>query len=664
MLRRVSPYLLTIAALATSVSADAGHQKLTFWMKDRAAFDSLIASLDTYNQAIDAWAVEPDGDWVVVTGGSVYHTAGMSKTITDAAKLNLFFGRTIRAIDCRADGMCVMVHSAGAVSSTGAFPAGLWDAISYYINTAKVPIRDLELTPGDGWVLLAAGSNASYSAAADLDLRNAVYDRRASGRVIADIDVDFAGKWVLMADNSPMSDGVGVGFLSELEKHARAETNPERFLSGRNGDFVIFNGDDSKVVPVLSDPVDAMEYDLGVSSRNIWTRMDALGIPGMAIAVIDGNRVVSARGYGHSAHTAHKPILGSTPFDVASLSKYVGGLTVLAVDDANASVDLDTDIFDMVPADGHVDTWRDRLANESEDWGFTQTALPAEGFTLRQLMSHTGGIIEGGSTEISSAIDQRASCDVDTVDFMSGIFDDGSGECVVDTSGNSAVWWQTSNGRPGFDYNYSNASVYLAQATIEDMTGSEGRDLARTLVFNRLGLTRTTGAYPLPTSWLEIDAGQSDPSVGNQLRATYPWTFSGGITSSVDDYAEMVIVGLNDGVASDNTTRVLSSSAVDDLLTRVGYTNFAANPNSYGIGVGLGNVGGDFNADNDDGVFRHAGAHPGRVSTFMCGNPTQDQGLVIFINANDESDDNDGINAFVSELRAAYQDAVAWPSGC
>jgi hypothetical protein len=56
-------------------------------------------------------------------------------------------------------------------------------------------------------------------------------------------------------------------------------------------------------------------------------------------------------------------------------------------------------------------------------------------------------------------------------------------------------------------------------------------------------------------------------------------------------------------------------------------------------------------------AFFHGGSHGGRARTWMCGNPTRDEGIVILINA-----DTAGVSAFINEVLDAFTSAMGWPS--
>lgn len=68
-------------------------------------------------------------------------------------------------------------------------------------------------------------------------------------------------------------------------------------------------------------------FDSAAVDRFITTQMARHHIPGLAVAITQGNRVVHSRGFGE-AHDG-QPVTGQTQFRIASLSKSMTALAVL-----------------------------------------------------------------------------------------------------------------------------------------------------------------------------------------------------------------------------------------------------------------------------------------------------------------------------------------------
>lgn len=647
-------------ALATTPAVATTHLQTTSF-RDRIEFGLVMANLDQSNTPIDAWATTAEGDWIVVADEVVHHSSRMSPGLVTAAKLNLFFGRTVEAIDCRADGLCVLVHDQG-IYGTGELPSGLASRVSQIHATPDLAVRDVELTGNGGWVVLA-GADA-WSERVPFALAQALDDRLVSARSITDVGVGFEGDWVVLASGHVMSSQASPALVASLKTSAKARAATRRFLQGPGSDFVTYNHNEARIGVATDDPTVAVEYLLA-GNKNIWDRMALYDAVGVSIAIIDGNEVVSARGYGVLEAGGERPVLGTTPFDIASLSKYVGALTTLREAELNPSFTMARDVAANPPPGGAVEAWVDRVDNEKGAYGLPDTVadVPA-GLTLTRLFSHTASMRMGGSPGVdwNKAILSGPS---ETVEWLSGRGCDGW-PCAYD--GGLAVFAQPNSfGQPGNRYNYSNAGIYLAQAFVEDVSGATGAELMEEHLFEPMGLADITGRFPLPLAFRVRRAAQHDAGV-LQTAQYYPMTFAGGVTASSKDYAELMVLALDRGRDSAGVQR-LSPASIQALLTRTNYNNesFEANPTHYGLGVGLraytmastqtplvGAV-----LETGRGVFTHTGRHEGQARSVMCGMPSRDQGIVAFVNG-----DGPEIDDLLNEILAAFEIANGWPTTC
>ena len=647
---RYLPLLLSLA----STSAYATNWRSTAPLLDRAQFQTLITNLDAADTAIDAWAVEPDGDWFVAADDAVYHSPGFSPSFIQAAKWNLVFGRTLRAADCNAAGVCILVHSAGWYAN-GAIPAALGTTINSWTSGGTV-IRDVELTQS-GWLLLGPGSVASYTGL-DADLRDAIWDRRATGRYIADVSIGTDGRWMLLADNNPMSEGLSASQRASLDAVVEGAHAVDKLLLGNSSSYVLYNHDDDLLAPTPGDVFSAIEQNAG--GTNLWERMASYGIVGVSIAVVEDNEVVAGRGYGQLQLGADGDVLSSTPFDLASLSKYVGALTTLAaLEERNYdgilgnSLYLDDDVLDIRVPEGNVDRWKadGELANPVKGFPDGLPALP-EGMTFRRLLSHTGSMLSRGSTPSEVPWVSSAAPSV----WMSGW------RCVggpCDWSTSAYAWVNPTFGAPGTGYNYSNSGFMLTQATLVDHFDTPGSVLMQDLLFDRMGLVDISGHYPLDEDFLARRSRQHDVASGLQVENEYPWTFAGGVNASAADYAELVIVAMNEGWDSAGHP-ILREDSVDALLTDNVLNDGTAV--GYGLGVVLGD--GTAREDNDAG-FWHNGGHAEQAVTWFCGSPSRDQAIVVLLNTDSDglsSNDPAHVNNFIDDVIDAWRASVGWPS--
>jgi len=141
--------------------------------------------------------------------------------------------------------------------------------------------------------------------------------------------------------------------------------------------------------------------------------------------------------------------------------------------------------------------------------------------------------------------------------------------------------------------------------------------------------------------------------------------FAGGMNMTARDYAELLILSTNRGVASDGT-RVLTTASADRLMT-----SMVAHPTVGGYSYGRRLFGLDgSNSIASNGSFSHGGSHGARTLTFMCGNPSEDEGLVVLLNRGDINTAVGSPNrdvrgrALIQAIVSEYNAAVGWTNRC
>ena len=100
------------------------------------------------------------------------------------------------------------------------------------------------------------------------------------------------------------------------------------------------------------------------------------GLPGLAVVVADRQGVLRAEAYGFATVDPPRALTPATPLRVASVSKAVVAIGVMRLVESGR-LDLDSD----------VSRWL--------GWRLRNPAFPDAPVTLRQLLSHTSGIVDG-----------------------------------------------------------------------------------------------------------------------------------------------------------------------------------------------------------------------------------------------------------------------------
>jgi CubicO group peptidase (beta-lactamase class C family) len=128
---------------------------------------------------------------------------------------------------------------------------------------------------------------------------------------------------------------------------------------------------------VLSSPAWGQPPPYGDAIRHLERviereRVDA-GIPGLSVAVVDGDSVVWARGFGHADLARTRLADADTVYRVGSVSKLFTDVAVMQLVE-EGKLDLDAPVTRYLP-------------------DFRPANPPGKAITLRQLMAHRSGLV-------------------------------------------------------------------------------------------------------------------------------------------------------------------------------------------------------------------------------------------------------------------------------
>ncbi|MBL0385207.1 beta-lactamase family protein [Tumebacillus sp. ITR2] len=193
-------------------------------------------------------------------------------------------------------------------------------------------------------------------------------------------------------------------------------------------------------------------------SHNTLAKLDSMveshmqknHITGAAVAVVSGDEILYARGYGQESILADSPaVTADTLFRIASVTKPLTGTMILQLVERGV-LDLDMPIRTYLP------------------WLELSEPGAAELLTLRLLLSHRSGFPTGGEPMGSrdpEGLERYVREYVPTIPLMSA---------------------------PGVGYHYSNHNLNLAGYVAEAVTGTHFSKLMQELVFEPLEMTNTT----------------------------------------------------------------------------------------------------------------------------------------------------------------------------
>lgn len=337
---------------------------------------------------------------------------------------------------------------------------------------------------------------------------------------------------------------------------------------------------------VLAAPAHAQTRATDSLDTYIRAQLAMRKVPGLSLAIVDHGRIVYAQGYGVTDPGGKAPVTPDTRFLAGSISKSVAAMGALALVEAGT-----------LSLDSNVNRW------------LTTWKVPGNAFTagspvtLRRILSHTAGLtVHGfGGYQVGTPVPS-------VVQILDGTPPANSPPVVVDTT-------------PGAIWRYSGGGYTVMQLLMEDVTGQPFADWMGRHVLAPLGMMQSSFHQPPPASMVPFTAaGQYAPGTPVPGRwHLYPEMAAAGLWTTASDLARFVI-GVQQADAG-AATPVISQEMTRTMLTDV--------KGSDGLGVFL-------DASTGSLLFFHGGRDDG-FDAYMGGYATTGQGIVMLINANDNS---------------------------
>jgi CubicO group peptidase (beta-lactamase class C family) len=335
-------------------------------------------------------------------------------------------------------------------------------------------------------------------------------------------------------------------------------------------------------------------------------RMKHYDVPGVSIAVFDNGQILWARGYGLADISANEPVTPQTLFQAASISKSVTAFAALQLVQ-QGKLNLDEDVN------------RKLVSWKVPDNEFTRN----EKVTLRRLLSHTAGL------NVASVGGYLASEPLPTtVQILDG----------QKPANNEAVRVDRT---PGKEFRYSGGGYVIVQLLLMDVTHKTFPELMHALVFEPLGMTRSTFEVPLRKS-LWPEAAKPYTSKGTLAERGWPLGYPAmapaGLWTTPSDLSRFAMEVQK---AYAGHSKLLSFALAYEMLAY-------QSSEIYGLGVALAQRG-------HPKRFWHSGANGSYKCHFETFAETG-QGLVIMTNG-------DGGLRLVGEIQRAVAQEYSWPDG-
>jgi CubicO group peptidase (beta-lactamase class C family) len=270
-----------------------------------------------------------------------------------------------------------------------------------------------------------------------------------------------------------------------------------------------------KVLPLI--PIE--EYTL-LLDKLVPALMDFYDIPGSSIALVKEGKLVWSEAYGIADVQTGRKLTKDTPMRVQSISKSITAWGIMKLVE-QGKIELDTPISQYF-----------------KSWHFPESEFSAKRITVRQLLSHTGGLPLGDVLTIYSPHDE-----------MPSLREKLTMEAVLVRE-------------PGSAFSYSNTGYNMLELLIEEVTGQSFNDYMLREILIPLGMNRST--------FIWNERFDSAVPVGYDLRGkpipayVYPEKASGGLFATAEDIAAFTIAGMKD---APHDKQLLSPNTIEALYT-------------------------------------------------------------------------------------------------
>lgn len=341
--------------------------------------------------------------------------------------------------------------------------------------------------------------------------------------------------------------------------------------------------------PILAKPTSDQPAQKALAGVDAYveTQLTRLNIPGAALAIVEGDKIVHMSAFGAASPAGEAPT-PQTPFFIGSLTKSITALAVMQLVEAG-KVELDAPVRCYLP------------------WFQVADSQASEQMTVRYLLNQTSGLSQVvGMTPLAE-------------------FDDSPD--AVERQARKLATFQPPR-LPGAAWEYSNANYNLLGLIVEAASGESYTTYLQNHIFTPLEMhhSHTTKASAQQDGlavghrmWFGIPVAAPDlPVPGGSLP-------SGQLAASAEDMAHYLIAHLNGGRYG--AVQVPSAEGIAEMHRP------AAKANAAGIDMGAYGMGW-FVEDTPHGRrVWHYGQTPDYFA-YMALLPEQQRGLVLLVNAN------------------------------
>ncbi|MCF6437905.1 beta-lactamase family protein [Pseudoalteromonas luteoviolacea] len=261
--------------------------------------------------------------------------------------------------------------------------------------------------------------------------------------------------------------------------------------------------------------------------------LQAHGAPGVAIAFIQGDKILGFLSYGAADIKTSAVITKDTMFNVGSISKVVTTWGVMQLVQ-NGQVDLDKPINQYL-----------------KRWKLPRSHFNTNAVTLRNVLSHTSGL------SLGPYVGWNTSKQVPTiVESLKG-HNNGAGTLKL-------IY------KPGSRFSYSGGGYSIVQLLIEDVSGMGFEDYMQKKVFKPLGMISST--FDVTNNVIKKSAIPYDETGKQTSMLYFAEQAAAGLQTTALDLARFGLATLKDSKGQYNGAHLLSSELIEQMITPVPHT--------------------------------------------------------------------------------------------
>ena len=258
--------------------------------------------------------------------------------------------------------------------------------------------------------------------------------------------------------------------------------------------------------------------------------VDTANIPGIAIAITSGDRIIHSKGFGVVNVSTGKSLQSFHNFHIASISKTFTATAVMQLTE-RGKIDINKPLTSYLPY-------------------FRMADKRYKIITIKQLLNHTSGMP-----------------DVEDYEWEKNIIDAGAAERYTRSLADSQLISD-----PGKEYHYSNIAFDIMADLVAKVSGKTFETYVKDNILIPLGMNKSSFYYPETDTSLRTSPHMGNPS---QPSSVYPYNRmhapSSTLNTSADELAHWAIANLNDGKYKDKS--ILKPVTLQQMMTPTFLTN-------------------------------------------------------------------------------------------